>query len=104
MAAREHPRHDLHHRCGEFELAPDALTGELLAERLGEHALVHQAQLEQVGAETPAVEHLPADRFLEIRGRDRLGAHEHLADLHRHGHPPTTGRVYSSDSKSWPVA
>ncbi len=65
----------------ERERSPRHLRPELLSQRARELLLLHQLELEQVGAQAPAVEHLPVQRFLEPFLVQVALAHEDLSDL-----------------------
>ena len=65
-----------------LKLAPGDLAPELPGQRARQRLLLHELQLEQVGSQPAAVEHLPVERFLEPVLREVALADEDLADAH----------------------
>jgi hypothetical protein len=74
------------------------LLGVLLAERARQRALLHRAELEQVGPEPAAEDHLVLERVADRVGRARARVQEERAEAGAHapriaGQPPRPGRV-----------
>ena len=65
-----------------LQLAPGHLAPELLPESARHLLFLDELQLEQVGPQPAAVEHLPVERFFEPVLREVALADEDLADAH----------------------
>ena len=82
VLARDVGRDDLEHRLVHFHaIEVDGRDLEVLGEEVDELALGEEAQLDQGGADAPALLALVGQGLLELLGGDLAGVEEHLAEL-----------------------